>query len=259
MLLAVSKILPPLFFPLGLTILLCVLAAVLAFRKDAVRAGGVSLLAAAVLYLAANPLVSHRLMTGLEQRHLPAEKPPAAAAIVLLGGGVLPDLPPRVYPETNWAGDRLLHAGRLWKQGAAPLIVATGGYIPYLAQAPVSEAHMYSRLLEELFDVPPASILPVPDSRNTREDAVMTARMFGERDIEKEILLVTSAAHMPRAIALFRGQGFVVHPAPTDFNAVERRGFMPMHLLPSGIALAETHMALHEYAGLLVYRLLGWI
>ncbi len=259
MLLAISKTLPPLLFPIGLTILLCLLAAWLAFRQGAVKASVVSVAAAVLLYVAASPVTSHRLMAGLESRHPPSAELPTASAIVLLGGSVLPDAPPRIHPETNHAGDRFIHAGRLWKQGLAPLMITTGGYIPWIAQSPESEAHLYKRLLEELFDVPPEAVLPVPDSRTTREDAVLTARLFDELGLDREILLVTSANHMPRSVALFRAQGFIVHPAPTDFHAVTGLRFRFYELLPSGSALAETYMALHEYTGLFVYRLLGWL
>jgi uncharacterized SAM-binding protein YcdF (DUF218 family) len=257
MILALSKVLPALIFPAGLAILLCLCAAWLALRKGARAAGALSLLAALVLYIAASPLVSNRLMRTLERQNPPPTEYPQAAAIVLLGGGMAPQLPPRVHPETNGAGDRVIHAARLWKRGLAPVLVATGGYIAFVTDAPGTEADQYARLLNEVFDVPDSVLLRVGRSRTTHEDALFTAEEFEARGLKKDILLVTSAAHMPRAAALFRRQGFTVHAAPTDFNASEGKAFKAFRLLPSGAAMMETYLALNEHVGSLVYRMLG--
>jgi uncharacterized SAM-binding protein YcdF (DUF218 family) len=257
MLIALSKVLPALIFPAGLTILLCLLAAWFAFRKGASLAGALSLLAALVIYAAASPLVSSRLMYVLEKQNPPPVEYPHASAIVLLGGGMAPALPPRAHPETNMAGDRVIHAARLWKRGLAPVLVTSGGYISFLTDAPGTEADLYARLLNEVFGVPDTALMRVGRSRNTLEDALFTAEEFEARGLNKEILLVTSAAHMPRAAALFRRHGFTVHPAPTDFYASEGEAFKLFRLLPSGSAMMETYLALNEHVGILVYRMLG--
>ena len=255
--LLLSKILPALLFPAGLTIVLCLLAALLAFRKGARAAGFVTLGAALLLYAAANPQISNFLLRSLEARHPPAATYPPATAIVLLGGGMVPLIPPRTHPETNWAGDRLLHAARLYKDGAAPVIVATGGYIDFMNGAPGTEADVYKRALMELFAVPDSAILVAGGSRTTAEDAEQAALALAARGLGKNILLVTSASHMSRAVAVFTRAGFDVTPAPTDFVSEDAFAFLPFHLLPNARALAETTIALHEYLGLLAYKLAG--
>jgi uncharacterized SAM-binding protein YcdF (DUF218 family) len=257
MLLAVSKLIPALLFPASLAILLCLLVAWLAFRRGARAAGFLAFLTALLMYAAASPIVANRLLLGLERQHPPLAVNPAASAIVLLGGGMAPMLAPRVYPETNAAGDRVMHAARLWKQGLAPVIVPTGGYIGFLTDAPGTEADLYGRLLTEVFGVRDSAVLRMGQSRTTHEDAVFTAELFKERGLAKDILLVTTASHMPRAAALFRKQGFTVHPAPTDFRAETAPGFKFFRLLPSGGALSETTTALHEYVGMWAYRMMG--
>lgn len=254
--LVVSKVLPLLLFPVGLTILLCLLSAGLAWRGFRRASAGAALAAAVVLYLAACPLVSNALLRGLESRYPPLENPPRATAIVLLGGGMVPPVAPRLHPETNNAGDRLLYAARLWRGGAAPRIVTTGGYIPFMNPAKSGDAQEYARALRELFDVPEEALHLVPESLTTVEDASMTAELFAREGWPRDILLVTSASHMSRAAALFRRQGFEVTPAPTDFVA-EERSIQPFQFLPTVDALARTHMALHEYVGTWVYRVGG--
>jgi len=52
------------------------------------------------------------------------------------------------------------------------------------------------------------------DSENTAENAFYSAEILREKNI-KTIILVTSAMHMPRSVALFEAQGLNVIPAPT--------------------------------------------
>ena len=70
-------------------------------------------------------------------------------------------------------------------------------------------------------------------------------------------LLVTSATHMPRAIASFRKSGLDVAPWPADV----RGGYPPTSVfdfLPDANALEMTTAAIKEWLGLAVYRLRGW-
>ena len=259
MLLFISKLLPALLFPVGLTILLCLWVVCLAARRGAWLPAGIAFLAAALLYAASTPLVANRLTLRLEAQNHPAAHDPRAAAIVLLGGTMLPVTPPRIYPETGVPADRVMHAARLWRQKRAPKMVVTGGFIPYLTVSLATEADLFASLLTELFDVPDSSILRIGGSRTTQEDAALSARLFDSTGMKKEILLVTSATHMPRAAALFRKNGFTVHPAPTDFYAAENEPFLLFDLVPSPDALAQTCRSLHEYIGLWTYRMLGRI
>jgi uncharacterized SAM-binding protein YcdF (DUF218 family) len=83
----------------------------------------------------------------------------------------------------------------------------------------------------------------------------------------KRILLVTSALHMPRAVGLFRHQGFDVIAAPADFRAVawsERSGlfaedprYFLLQAIPEAETLAYTTSALREWIGIAVYRTRG--
>jgi uncharacterized SAM-binding protein YcdF (DUF218 family) len=70
------------------------------------------------------------------------------------------------------------------------------------------------------------------------------------------ILLVTSAFHMPRASMLFRARGFEVSPFPVDQRVLEELRITPFQILPESTALHESEMALREYYGLGVYRIL---
>ena len=155
-----------------------------------------------------------RLVSSLEWRYLPQGDLPTADAIVLLGGGTRPQLPPRPMSEMNEAGDRMVYAARLYHEGKAPIIVPSGGFIELFGST-VPETEAMAQLLTEL-GVPDDAILRESKSRNTHENAVEVWALLEPLGIRR-ILLVTSAMHMPRSVAIFERQGFEVIPAPTDF------------------------------------------
>ncbi len=69
----------------------------------------------------------------------------------------------------------------------------------------------------------------------------------------RRVLLVTDAVHMPRAEQIFLRAGLEVVPAPTAFK--KRGPVTPASYIPNAGALKDSHYALHEWIGLLWYRL----
>jgi uncharacterized SAM-binding protein YcdF (DUF218 family) len=100
---------------------------------------------------------------------------------------------------------------------------------------------------------PEHAIITEEHSRNTYENAVNTRRVLGGGSI----LLVTSAYHIPRAVALFSKQGFIVTAAPCGYDAQERPGESLARLnvtdfLPTVEALLLTSHAVDEFTGMLI-------
>jgi uncharacterized SAM-binding protein YcdF (DUF218 family) len=66
---------------------------------------------------------------------------------------------------------------------------------------------------------------------------------------------VTSAFHMPRSVGVFRKAGWSVLPYPVDYRVA------PIHLRRPGLelesGLKQAQLALHEWVGLVAYRLMG--
>jgi uncharacterized SAM-binding protein YcdF (DUF218 family) len=89
------------------------------------------------------------------------------------------------------------------------------------------------------------------DARNTCDSAHTVRALMGPQGTERW-LLVTSAFHMPRAIACFRAAGWDVIAYPTDF----RRGLSSWS--PNMVSnLDDLDLATHEWIGLVYYRLRG--
>ncbi len=68
-------------------------------------------------------------------------------------------------------------------------------------------------------------------------------------------LLVTSAHHMPRSVAVFKAAGWPVTAYPVDYRTRRASRYLRFSLL-ARLELLE--IGLHEWIGLVAYRLLGW-
>lgn len=89
-------------------------------------------------------------------------------------------------------------------------------------------------------------------STTTFENAVLSAALSG-MDIKKPWLLVTSAAHMPRAMATFQRLGWNVTPYPVDYQTGTQTRLLK-YSLAKGVA--EWQLVCHEWAGWVEYAAL---
>ncbi len=252
-----SKVLTCLVMPLGIGGLLILMGiGVLALRRR--RLGlGLSLVGLSWIWLWSTPVFSNWVRLSLEGRYPPSavESLPNADAIVVLGGTMRGATGTRLYPDLGAAADRVWHAARLYHAGKAPLVVVSGGHLPWAgSQGP--EADAMARFLVDL-GVPGDRILCEPRSRTTYENARESKHVLADRGIE-EVLLVTSALHMRRAAATFRAAGIRIVPAPTDYEALPEPEPTLLDYLPDASALEGSTRAFKEYLGLWVYQLRGW-
>lgn len=253
-----DKILTPFLNSLSAALVLMVLAIVLLLLRRTRPALGVLLVATAGLYLGATPAVSRWLAGWLEQQYPPPAmaSTPAADVIIVLGGSTGPALPPRQAPELNEHADRLMHAADLYKAGKAPVVLVSGGnwLDPSVGSA---EANDMADVLGR-FGVPVSAMLLETASVDTRQNAVLSVDLMRQRHF-RTALLVTSAVHMPRAMAAFRQAGIDPIASETDFVSVSSGDWPVLDWLPSAGALGDSEMALREIAGFIYYRVRGWV
>jgi uncharacterized SAM-binding protein YcdF (DUF218 family) len=252
-----SKLVPVFVYPLGLAIMLGILSLVLAAFGRRRLAGGLLALILVGLWVASAPAFANWAYAGLEARYkpVPVADLPAADVTIVLGGIAGQPLPPRVTLDLGEPADRVIQAFRLYKAGKTANILVSGGNLPWqTAVAP--EAELVGDLLVEL-GVPREAIALETQSRNTRENATASAEIMKARGW-RSALLVTSGAHMPRAMAIFRRAGLEVTPAPTDIRVRYPLYDSVLDFLPSAAALERTSDAIKEWLGIAVYRFRGW-
>ena len=268
-----SKLLPLLLYPLGLGLLLQLLGLAAASKgseQGSRRRRQASLwlsgTGVGLIWLCAMPLSSRQLIWGLEDRAaaLTPRQLPRADAVVVLGGGLRPALPPRQGVEVAEGGDRLLRGVQLVRR-APPLLVTSGGRVSFTGHDPAPPEALWARDLAEELGLPADRILINPGSRSTAEEA-RDIGTLGRRRGWTRVLLVTSAFHMPRSLATFqRRSGLTVVPVACDYQLPDRAhygkptlGNTLKSLVPDAEALYLSTLALKEHLGLAIYRLRGW-
>lgn len=247
-----NKLLPVIFLPTGLMLLLLLTGVLLRRRWPLVAA-------VLLLWIGSTPWVSYRLQRSVEDDaiRVPAQQMPAADAIVVLSEGrtVAPG-PARISEWTD--GDRFWGGMELFKAGKAPILIFTGGWAPWLTSAR-PEGEILSEWAAAQ-GVPQSAIRLTGKVTNTAEEATETAAILRGSSIalpagKPSVLLVTSGYHMPRARRQFEAVGLDVIPFPVDFQVGQERDFSVMSLVPSAQAWARTESAWREWIGRAFYAL----
>lgn len=258
-----SKFLPNFICPLGIACLLLLVSLFAQLWKRSRTAIATNIAAFAILFLMGNSGFSRALARPLETDGLSTAPVLQADAIVVLGGVTAPPVPPQPVIHLYAGADRLTYGAELYRapKGAAGC--------PKRRRHAV-EQRLTAGIGSDGRNNANVGCAPLGDprrigSRNTHENALYSSRLLLAHNLHK-ILLVTSALAMPRALAAFRHQGIDAIPAPTDFTAVgnfgegnSRAEFDALNLMPEPQALENSTAALHEYVGLALYRMAGWI
>lgn len=250
--LLLTKIFSLLVYPLSLGVLFLVLALVGQLRGNRGAAAIWSFVALALLYGTSTEYGANALMRPLEARY-PAFAPeelPKADMVVLLGGAIEGESLFGRGGDLNQAADRMVTAVELYNRGLAPGIVISGGARVGLRD----EAGLMAEKLA-LLGVPQTALTLESQSRDTYQNAINTAGML--KDMGREhILLVTSGAHMRRAVAVFKAQGLKVTAVATDHQIPRHPPLVP-GWLPTVQRLERSTLAIHEWVGMWFYDLTG--
>lgn len=212
------------------------------FRRMAIA----PLSAAVLLYLVlgSGPM-AFWIMSHLEYAYPPGQETVTGKApdtmVVLSGYAKVNPLIPISGHVNVSSGFRVLEAARIFHRTRRMTVFISGN----------DEVPLIMRDLLVDMGVPEKSITTDAVSFNTYESAVnLRDRLMGKR-----FYLVTSAGHMPRAMGVFQKQGLEPVPAPTNYLSTP--SVRDWSMLSNGQHLAISDLGVHEYLGLIWYRLLG--
>jgi uncharacterized SAM-binding protein YcdF (DUF218 family) len=249
-----SKILWVFLSPGNLLVLLLVVGAFLGVSHSETRrrAGHIiSFVVALLFFIIAIFPVGTWFMLPLENKY-PPNIPDHVAGIILLGGDERPhaEIPGRpVYLDS---ARRYIEFATLARKYPQAKLAFSGGTPLLQANADMSE--VAKQALAGL-GVPVDKMVFEYGSRNTRENAVLSYNLI-HPPADQKWVLVTSAYHMPRAIATFRKAGWNIYPATTGYLT---DGVFSPHLdFNVSDHLIAMAWAVHEYYGLLDYWLMGY-
>ncbi|EJN03225.1 YdcF family protein [Herbaspirillum sp. YR522] len=175
-------------------------------------------------------------------------------AIVMLGVGTEQVLPGNGVEVGMFGHGRLSKTLALYRHcrqsGNRCTVVVSGGDARHHG---ASEAAVYGVYLNEL-GIDRADLVLESSSMNTWQNAQFTAAVLRDR-AHDQVLLVSSGVHLMRSLLYFEHAGVTALPVRADYLAA-----IPCWI-PCSYNFMVTEVALHEYLGLLRYRLyskLGW-
>ena len=245
-----KKIVSPLFQPLSIVSLLLVSGLILLWMTKKKSLGKFFLtLGTILLLLASYGFMADRLAVSLENRYPPLlkvedmQKGKDIKWIVVLGGGAMPD--PRLPLSSQLSPDsltRLLEGVRLHRQLPGSRLILSGGAV--FQDVPEGETLAKTAML---MGVKEKDMVRENKSLDTADQAKLISNIVGH----DQFILVTSAIHMPRSIALFRKYGMDPIAAPTNYLVDKQSGIHPQAFFPRAHSLGKTEAAIHEYLGLI--------
>jgi uncharacterized SAM-binding protein YcdF (DUF218 family) len=250
-----SKILGFFAAPSNLFISIGVLGLLLLFTRFTRLASWLVVTSLVLLAIAGLSPLGNALILPLEDRFPPWDPSHGApAGIVVLGGAISPGVSDaRDSVGLDEAAERITATAELARRYPDARIIFSGGS-GSLLEHDGPEAPFAVRELLAL-GVAHDRIIAEEQSRNTIENAAFSRLLANPKPGERWLLL-TSAYHMPRAMAAFRAVEFPVEAYPVDWRT---RGWVDVQrgfpTLSEG--LRRTDAATREWVGLVVYRLTG--
>ena len=239
----------------GNLLLLCLLAGMLLLLRGRRRGELLVAVAAIGLLLFAVAPIGSAMMLALEQRFpRPPKLPDRIEGILVLGGAVETRIS-LAYGETVFNGSiaRVLAGAALARKHPEAKLALVGGEGELFPVGFAEARATQSFVLEE--GIPATRLIIEERSRSTHENAVY-AKALIRPEAKQNWVLVTSAYHMPRAVAAFRAVDWPVIPYPVDFKVDPQTGLRANFNLVDG--LGTSTIAGKEWVGLVSYRLLGW-
>jgi uncharacterized SAM-binding protein YcdF (DUF218 family) len=239
----------------GNLLLLCLLAGVFLLLRGRRRGELLVVLSAISLLLLAVAPIGPAMMLVLEQQFpRPPKLPDRIDGILVLGGAVDPRIS-LACGETAFNGSvaRVLAGVALARKHPEAKLALVGGEGEFFPIGFAEARSTQGFVVEE--GIAATRIILEDRSRSTHENAAFAKELI-RPGAGQNWVLVTSAFHMPRAVAAFRAVDWPVIPYPVDFKVDPSTGLRANFSLVDG--LSSSTVAGKEWAGLVSYRLLGW-
>ncbi|MCP4348536.1 MAG: envelope biogenesis factor ElyC [Desulfobacterales bacterium] len=253
-----KKFIAPFFYPMPLCVTLLLIGLILLWFTSKQKTGKILISAGTAALILLGYGVFDFLLRPLEYQYAqyvhentlrdPGKTP--AFVVVLAGGNTSdPDIP--LTSQISSASlTRLTEGIRIFRELPGSKLVLSGGG----AFDPVPEAKAMAKAALFL-GVDQSRIITESDSNDTEDQAQVIKSIVGKKDF----ILVTSALHMPRSVALFKKQGMDPIPAPTEHQIKQAQKWSPGSLFPGPGGICNAERAFHEYLGLAWSKLRGRI
>ena len=200
-----------------------------------------------------NPFI-YRSMVRLWQPqplNIPAGKTYEAG--VVLGGMSGYDKYNRGFFGNN--ADRFIQTANLYHRGIIKKIIISGGTGTLSQTEPPESYFLRTSFLDN--GVKDSDIIVESRSRNTFENGVFSKRMIDSLHLAPPFILITSALHMKRSVAVFKKTGVAFLPLPCDYKVYDTKPDIEDYIIPNISLLKEWSYFIKEVIGLYVYKFTG--
>lgn len=180
--------------------------------------------------------------------------------VVLGGGGSISKENNPLLELSGISWKRFWHGIEVFRvlEGKAPLLYVGGSGNPFHPTSVEAElAQKYALAM----GLPRDMIWINNTSRDTYENGAAVKSILDTKRpgaLTHAVVLITSAAHFPRASRVFEKLGFIVIPAPADWSDAEL-DLNPLSFFPSAQWISSSSASVHEWLGMLGYWLQGRI
>ncbi|MEA3428477.1 MAG: envelope biogenesis factor ElyC [Thermodesulfobacteriota bacterium] len=250
-----KKIVAPLFFPLSIILEILILGIFLLWFTGRQKTGKMVVFAG-VLLLA---LFSYTSMSEVCLRPLEYKYPPLVDLhqfsdvkwVVVLGGGHNSDSNLPVTSQISESSlSRLVEGIRIHRLLPKSKLILSGGGV----YDPMSESKVMADVAE-VMGIGGNKVVLEELSKDTKDQARLIHKIVGD----ERFILVTSASHIPRSMALFQKSGMKPIAAPADYSVKKRHRISPGVFFPNADSLRKMERVFYEYLGLGWAWLLGQI
>lgn len=250
-----SKILWLIILPFNIICLVFLLGFLLLFKKP--RAGRVLICSGLILiFVLGVDFIPDSMMGLLENRISAGRIPDRVDGIIVLVGMVDMESSRDGLVELTAQADRIITAIILARKYTGAKLIITGSSGHLQEKEEFIEAD-YLKKLSLSLGIDEDRLIIERNSRNTHEHAVAMSKLLSDKG---QWVLITSAFHMPRSLGCFRKEGLNVIPYPVDYKTKVNNptNISLFTLVPKIGNIGRFSVAIHEWLGLIVYRLRGY-
>lgn len=210
-----------------------------------------------VFYFFSNAFITDEFVRLYEERDQPYSELTETFDVAIVLGGFSDYDSAQELVQFHASTDRLMHGIKLYKTGRAKKIMMVSGS-GHLMNPKMKEADYINKYLLKI-GIPKEDIIIESKSRNTRENAVNSAKILNEKYIDGKYILVTSATHMPRAKRCFEKVGLTVTPFSVDQQAGPRKYLFDHLFFPNAENFRRWESLIKEWTGFIAYKVAGYI
>lgn len=210
-----------------------------------------------VLYFFSNSFIVDEVFRIYEKRDNTFEQVTEKYDVAIILGGFLTYDEQQNLVGFHESSDRFLQALKLYKTHKVKKLMIVGGS-GRISRPDEKEGPILANYLMDI-GIPERDIIIESESKNTRQNAVNTARILNEQFPDGKFILFTSGYHMFRSVKCFEEAGMKVTPFSVDHRVGKRKFDLDHLFIPNLGALINWEILFHEWLGVISYYLMGYI